>query len=110
MPSASPSSAEQVCVIDDARSRVAREATDRTGSCWRIYRDELYRADETFETAFTETARGALAVNFYHHRHQGHYSDQHLAAFEGIASTIVAAVRRDHELRVPAHAAAEEAD
>ncbi len=86
MPSASPSSAEQVSVIDDARSRVAREATDRTGSCWRIYRDELYRADETFETAFTETARGALAVNFYHHRHQGHYSDQHLAAFEGIAS------------------------
>lgn len=129
----------------------SREATDRTGSCWRIYRDDLYRADETFATAFVETAGGALAVghltatdvryaphrkriyqdhalldrltvaareadgallavNFYRHRHQGHFSDAQLAAFETIASPVLAAVRRDHELRVASTALGDLAD
>ena len=118
----------------------SREPTDRTGSCWRVYRDAIYLADETFDAARDGTAPDGLtvghltvddvryrphreriyehhalldrltvarreangdllAVNFYHHRHQGHFRDADLARFDGLAPLVMAAVHRDHALR-----------
>jgi DNA-binding CsgD family transcriptional regulator len=43
-----------------------------------------------------------LAVNLYHHEHQGSFADAELASFESLALGLMAAVRRHIELSAPA--------
>lgn len=76
------------------------------------HREIIYRRHRMLERLSVAQMEGdgsLLAVNLYHHEHQGRFSDGEMQAFDGIAPVLLASVRRHialarREARAPASA------
>ena len=75
----------------------------------RDHREAIYlrhKVSERLSIVAPQDDESILAVNLYHHDHQGSFTDAELANFEQIAMGLLATVRRHIELTEPAPAGA----
>ncbi|MBX3623294.1 MAG: LuxR family transcriptional regulator, partial [Rhizobacter sp.] len=69
------------------------------------HREAIYRrhgVSERLSIAEPQADGSVLAVNLYHHEHQGAFADGELENFEQLATALLATVRRHIELTAPA--------